>query len=150
MQIQAGSFIWCLQFTKLSLRGLRRSKCAIEECFLHPKDWKKCDDWDSQAVWPDLAKFKHFGKFWKSSPLFASLFSIWRKIEQFLWYWANFHCFTKWSNIENRQAIWSHCSSIWFSSHFCSFVFVAWVALCLLWCMYVSRGSGCDLAPDLA
>ena len=53
------------------------------------------------AVWPDLAKFCHFGKI--SSKIFDSLFLIWQNAEPTLenlgHYGANFY-YCKWPNIE--------------------------------------------------
>ena len=61
----------------------------------------------ASPVWPDLAKFRHFGKMFTVYFLFGkilsqlwqffySLFLIWQNVEptlpNLLHYWANFHC----------------------------------------------------------
>ena len=67
-----------------------------------------CDnEREGERVWPDLAKFCHFGK---TLQVFG-LFLIWQNAEPTLanlWhYWANFHC-CKWSYLKNNITIWSH------------------------------------------
>ena len=59
-----------------------------------------------KRVWPDLAKFRHFGKIKKAKGQFWNdLFSIWQKFEpifsNFKWLLANFH----WSKRPNIQQI---------------------------------------------
>ena len=48
------------------------------------------------SVWPDLAKFRHFGDHFKIFGIFLErLFHNWQNlylIWPFLWYWANVHC----------------------------------------------------------
>ena len=64
-------------------------------------------------VWPDLAKFRHFGKNFQVVDQFLMVYFVFGKNNEptlaNLWqYWANFHC-CKWPNIENNLTIWSHC-----------------------------------------
>ena len=68
-------------------------------------------------MWPDLAKFRQFGKkltvfgtFWYCFGICKLSYLLW----QFLCYWANFQrC--KWPTSERIIAIWSHCSWTIFS-----------------------------------
>ena len=58
-----------------------------------------------QPVWPDLAKFRHFGKILEDfGSLLKGRFSIWQKFEptlaNLLCYWANFSVVGKQPNIE--------------------------------------------------
>ena len=50
------------------------------------------------SVWPDLAKFHHFGKYLN---IFGNIFKVYLVLAQCLCFWANFHC-CKLPNIENK------------------------------------------------
>ena len=67
------------------------------------------------AVWPDLAKFRHFGQMLiTSGKLLNGLFSVWHYFERagkIVWFWANINC-CKCLNIENNRAIWPHCKKV--------------------------------------
>ena len=82
-----------------------------------------------QEVWPDLAKFCHFGKKCTSpSQMFDSLFLIWQNAEPTLanlWhYLANFHC-CKWPHFEkysNHLVTLSECvggDEFWLQTKMC-------------------------------
>ena len=75
----------------------------------------------SRVVWPDLAKFCHFGIALKTWPFWKCSFSIWKHfvltLANFKCSWAIFQCF-KWPNIKQiiQQSGHTDPESRWFSS----------------------------------
>ena len=65
-----------------------------------------CSSWNRNSVWPDLAKFRHFGI------VSESLSNIWPNFEsslaKFVCFWSNLFC-CKWPSLINNLTIWSHC-----------------------------------------
>ena len=63
------------------------------------------------SVWPDLAKFRHFGNFFKEFGNFKKLYFLLGNLLSLLWQifplLGNFHCW-KWPKMKHNIAIWSH------------------------------------------
>ena len=56
----------------------------------------------TSPVWPDLAKFRHFGNFWRAYVVLGKILNL--LLENNVFYWANFQC------CKHNIGIWSHCS----------------------------------------
>ena len=81
-------------------------------------------------MWPDLAKFRHFGKILKVfGKHLKALFTIWQNFEPTL---ANILCYAtnlypyKWPNIEKQS---SHLVTLKVKRHLCAWPWVIWVRL---------------------
>ena len=72
-----------------------------------------------QTVWPDLAKFRHFGKKFNRLWQFCRAYLVLGKILNLLWqnndcYWANFHC-CKWPKLRTKSSNLVNLISMHFS-----------------------------------
>ena len=78
-------------------------KSRLQQNFKNPNLFVLINTWWS--VWPDLAKFHHFGKIVRSLASFWGLiyylitFSTYLPCQNISWHWANCH-FSKWPNID--------------------------------------------------